>query len=58
VQQFANGIGRPPNPCTYCNRCLVNAPENPLGCYELSRFPSREAMVKEILSVYQPQTFQ
>jgi 2,4-dienoyl-CoA reductase-like NADH-dependent reductase (Old Yellow Enzyme family) len=58
VQQFARGIGRPPNPCTYCNRCLVNAPENPLGCYEESRFPSREAMIQEILSVYSPQTFQ
>jgi 2,4-dienoyl-CoA reductase-like NADH-dependent reductase (Old Yellow Enzyme family) len=58
VQQFARGMGRPANPCTYCNRCLVNAPENPLGCYEQSRYPSREAMIQEILSVYQPQTFQ
>lgn len=58
VQQFANGIGRPANPCTYCNACLVNAPENPLGCYDVSRFPSREAMIEQILSVYQPQTFQ
>jgi 2,4-dienoyl-CoA reductase (NADPH2) len=58
VQQFARGVGRPANPCTYCNACLVNAPENPLGCYDESRFPSREAMVQEILSVYQPQTFQ
>ena len=57
VQQFAQGIGRPANPCTYCNKCLVNAPENPLGCYEESRFPSREAMVQEILSVYEPQPF-
>jgi 2,4-dienoyl-CoA reductase (NADPH2) len=57
VQQFARGIGRPANPCTYCNKCLVNAPENPLGCYEESRFPSREAMVQEILSVYEPQPF-
>jgi 2,4-dienoyl-CoA reductase-like NADH-dependent reductase (Old Yellow Enzyme family) len=58
VQQFARGIGRPPNPCTYCNACLVNAPENPLGCYDESRFPSRDAMVAEILSVYHPQPFQ
>jgi 2,4-dienoyl-CoA reductase (NADPH2) len=58
VQQFANGIGRPANPCTYCNACLVNAPENPLGCYDLTRFPSREAMMDQILSVYRPQTFQ
>jgi 2,4-dienoyl-CoA reductase-like NADH-dependent reductase (Old Yellow Enzyme family) len=58
VQQFARGVGRPERPCTYCNRCLVNAPENPLGCYEESRFPSREAMIQEILSVYHPQAFQ
>ena len=57
VRQFERGIGRPANPCTYCNKCLVNAPENPLGCYEESRFPSREAMVREILSVYDPQPF-
>jgi 2,4-dienoyl-CoA reductase (NADPH2) len=58
VQQFARGIDRPANPCTYCNRCLVNAPENPLGCYDETRFPSRDAMTDQILSVYQPQTFQ
>jgi 2,4-dienoyl-CoA reductase (NADPH2) len=58
VQQFARGIGRPVNPCTYCNNCLVNAVENPLGCYDESRFPSREAMVQEILSVYEPAPFQ
>ena len=58
VQQFERGIGRPANPCTYCNKCLVNAPENPLGCYDETRFPSRDAMVQEILSVYRPQTFQ
>lgn len=58
VQQFANGIGRPANPCTYCNKCLANAPENPLGCYEESRFPSREAMVREIFSVFDPPPFQ
>jgi 2,4-dienoyl-CoA reductase-like NADH-dependent reductase (Old Yellow Enzyme family) len=58
VRQFENGVGRPANPCTYCNKCLVNAPENPLGCYDETRFPSREAMIAEILTVYQPQTFQ
>jgi 2,4-dienoyl-CoA reductase-like NADH-dependent reductase (Old Yellow Enzyme family) len=57
VQQFARGIGRPSNPCTYCNNCLVNAVENPLGCYDESRFPSREAMVEEILSVFEPAPF-
>jgi 2,4-dienoyl-CoA reductase-like NADH-dependent reductase (Old Yellow Enzyme family) len=57
VQQFQQGIGRPANPCTYCNACLVNAVENPLGCYDETRFPSREAMVQEILSVFYPPPF-
>ena len=50
-------MGRPANPCTYCNRCLVNVVENPLGCYEESRYPSREAMVAEIMSVFDPPAF-
>jgi 2,4-dienoyl-CoA reductase-like NADH-dependent reductase (Old Yellow Enzyme family) len=54
VNQFKNGMGRPARPCTYCNRCLVNAVENPLGCYELSRFSSRDEMVRQILSVFEP----
>ena len=57
VQQFAAGLGRPPRPCTYCNRCLVNAVENPLGCYDVSRFPSHQAMVDEIMSVFTPAPF-
>jgi 2,4-dienoyl-CoA reductase-like NADH-dependent reductase (Old Yellow Enzyme family) len=52
VQQFAAGKDRPDNPCTYCNRCLVNAPENPLGCYDESRFNSHEEMVAQIMSVF------
>jgi 2,4-dienoyl-CoA reductase-like NADH-dependent reductase (Old Yellow Enzyme family) len=57
VKQFENGIDRPARPCTYCNRCLVNAVENPMGCYDESRFPSREAMIREILTVFEPQAF-
>lgn len=58
VQQFADGRGRPAVPCTYCNRCLVNAVENPLGCYDVTRFPTREAMVAEIMSVFTPAPFE
>ena len=58
VNMFANGVDAPPNPCTYCNKCLVNAPENPLGCYEESRFASRQEMVREIMTVFAPPTFQ
>ena len=34
------------NPCTYSNKCLINQLENPLGCYDQSRFASREEMVR------------
>lgn len=44
--------------CTYCNKCLFNAPENPLGCYELSRFDGDyDAMIKEVMSVFEPKQF-
>jgi 2,4-dienoyl-CoA reductase-like NADH-dependent reductase (Old Yellow Enzyme family) len=57
VAMFAEGAARPPKPCTYCNKCLVNAVENPLGCYEESRFPSRDAMIREIMTVFDRQPF-
>ena len=51
-QQWAAGADQPKVPCTYCNKCLLNAPKNPLGCYELPRFASRDAMIDEVMSVY------
>jgi 2,4-dienoyl-CoA reductase (NADPH2) len=51
-QQWASGRDLPAIPCTYCNKCLVNAPKNPLGCYEESRFPDREAMLAAITAIY------
>lgn len=57
VQQWAAGRDRAERPCTYCNKCLLQVVENPLGCYEESRYPSREAMLTEVLSVYRPQAF-
>jgi 2,4-dienoyl-CoA reductase-like NADH-dependent reductase (Old Yellow Enzyme family) len=57
VQTFAKGQDRADRPCTYCNRCLVNVVENPLGCYDQTRFPSREAMVQQIMSVFDPPPF-
>jgi hypothetical protein len=32
--------------------------KNPLGCYEESRFDSREEMVRQIMSVFQPQPYE
>ena len=57
VEIFRRGQDRADRPCTYCNRCLVNVVENPLGCYEESRYPSRDAMVAEIMSVFNPPPF-
>jgi 2,4-dienoyl-CoA reductase (NADPH2) len=57
VKMFQQGKDRADRPCTYCNRCLVNVIEHPLGCYDESRFPSREAMVADIMSVFDPPPF-
>jgi 2,4-dienoyl-CoA reductase-like NADH-dependent reductase (Old Yellow Enzyme family) len=54
---WESGRDRPAKPCTYSNKCLINQLENPLGCYDESRFESREEMVREILSVYEPPQF-
>lgn len=50
--------------CTYCNKCLINDLENPLGCYELSRFDGDtfeeryDAMIAEVMSVFEPPAYQ
>jgi 2,4-dienoyl-CoA reductase-like NADH-dependent reductase (Old Yellow Enzyme family) len=54
VELFRAGHDLAPRPCTYCNKCLYNVLENPLGCYDERRFGSREEMVEEIMSVYAP----
>jgi 2,4-dienoyl-CoA reductase (NADPH2) len=54
---FAQGLDRAPKPCTFCNKCLFHTLEDPLGCYDETRFASREEMVREILSVYDPPPF-
>ncbi len=52
LKQWTAGFDRPTEPCTYCNRCLVNAPKNPMGCYEPARYPDHATMVETIMSVY------
>jgi 2,4-dienoyl-CoA reductase-like NADH-dependent reductase (Old Yellow Enzyme family) len=49
---WRNGADLPPQPCTYCNRCLLNAPKNPMGCYEPKRFASHDAMVEQLMTIY------
>lgn len=43
----------PERPCTHCNRCLYHVLEDPLGCYDLSRYADRAEMIKTVMSVYQ-----
>jgi 2,4-dienoyl-CoA reductase (NADPH2) len=58
AQQFAAGKDIPERPCTYCNKCLLNTLENPLGCYETARYGGNyEAMVKQVMTVYNPPPF-
>ena len=54
VKMFAAGLDRAPRPCTYCNKCLGEVLKNPLGCYEESRFESYDAMIREIMTVFEP----
>lgn len=57
AQIFAEGRDQAPKPCTYCNKCLVHFLEDPLGCYEESRFNSREEMLQQVMSVYEKPSF-
>ena len=55
AKQFAQGKDIPDRPCTYCNKCLLNTLENPLGCYEPARYGGDyEAMIAEVMSVFEP----
>ena len=57
VNQWKAGKDRADRPCTYCNKCLVHVVEHPIGCYEESRFASREEMLAEAMSVFSPAPF-
>ncbi len=50
---FAAGKDTADRPCTYCNKCLINVLENPLGCYDESRYESHDAMIREVMSFYE-----
>ena len=53
-----SGQDLPDKPCSFCNRCLVNAIVNPLGCYDVRRFEGdHDAMVAKILEVFHPSQF-
>jgi 2,4-dienoyl-CoA reductase-like NADH-dependent reductase (Old Yellow Enzyme family) len=55
---LASGKDLPDRPCSFCNRCLVNAIANPLGCYDLRRFDGdHDAMIRQVMTVYDPPPF-
>jgi 2,4-dienoyl-CoA reductase-like NADH-dependent reductase (Old Yellow Enzyme family) len=57
-QILESGRDLPDKPCSFCNRCLVNAIVNPLGCYDARRFDGdHDAMVAKILEVFHPSQF-
>jgi 2,4-dienoyl-CoA reductase (NADPH2) len=59
VKIFQQGKDRPDKPCTYCNKCLVNVLENPIGCYEVSRYDGDyDRMISEVMSVFSPSEFE
>jgi len=52
-QTFAAGKDAADRPCTYCNRCLVHVIEDPLGCYEVSRYDGdHDKMMREVMAFY------
>jgi 2,4-dienoyl-CoA reductase (NADPH2) len=58
AKQFEQGKDIPDRPCTYCNRCLLNTLENPLGCYEPARYgDDYDAMIREVMTVFNPPPF-
>jgi 2,4-dienoyl-CoA reductase (NADPH2) len=53
-----SGKDLPDSPCTFCNRCLLNAIANPLGCYDVRRFGGdQDAMIRRVMSVFRPDGF-
>jgi 2,4-dienoyl-CoA reductase-like NADH-dependent reductase (Old Yellow Enzyme family) len=57
-RQFDEGRDLSAKPCTYCNRCLLNTLENPLGCYEPARYGGNyEEMIQEVMTVFKPAPF-
>ncbi|HZV71866.1 MAG TPA: NADH:flavin oxidoreductase [Saprospiraceae bacterium] len=49
VKLFKQGINSPEIPCTHCNRCPVRTATYPLGCYDITRFKSQDAMEEQIM---------
>ncbi|QEL13543.1 NADH:flavin oxidoreductase [Limnoglobus roseus] len=54
---FRTGMNAAPKPCSYCNECLANVIEHPLGCYDLRRYDGNyEEMMHKVMSVFEDET--
>lgn len=53
-----SGRDLPAKPCSFCNRCLVNAVANPLGCYDVRRYANRDEMIAEVMKVFHPSAYE
>lgn len=52
-QWLAAGHNCAPRPCSYCNQCLLNVLENPLGCYDLDRYDGDyDQMLANIMDIF------
>ena len=50
---FAEGKDHAERPCTFCNKCMLNVLEHPLGCYDETRYGGNyERMMDELMSFY------
>lgn len=51
---FAEGKDKADKPCSFCNRCLINVLENPLGCYDLDRYDGDyDRMMRELMAFFE-----
>jgi len=50
--RFAAGHDAAERPCSYCNRCLINVLNHPLGCYDERRFTNYDEMIGELMAFY------
>ncbi len=50
---FAAGKDTAEKPCTFCNRCLVHVIEDPLGCYDVTRYDGdHDRMMRDVMAFY------
>jgi 2,4-dienoyl-CoA reductase (NADPH2) len=50
---FQRGLDEAPRPCTFCNNCVARVLEDPLGCYDPSRYDSYDEMIEQVMSFFE-----